>query len=102
MSQAIEQDKLAVEVTLEDRCKVEFYEARLGKADRVAQEPQPQPMRDDAPQRIGSVEIVLHQRMRAARRVTFAIELLFAGNDVHRRRSRIGAKPVRDSKGAAS
>ena len=40
--------------------------------------------------------------MRAARRIAFDIEPLLAGDDVHRRRGRIGAKAVREHEGAAA
>src|SRR5262245_36895130 len=63
MDQAIEQHKLAVEIAFEDRLEIELDETRLGKADRVAQEPQRHPIGDDTPQRIGSIQIVLNQRV---------------------------------------
>ena len=46
---------------------------------------------DDAPQHIGAIEIVLHQRVRAASVAAFPVELLIAGDDVDRAARPVGA-----------
>jgi hypothetical protein len=66
VEQAVEQDELAVAVVLDHRRQIELDVGGAREPGGVAQQPKLAAVGDEAPERAGAVQVLLHQRVRAA------------------------------------
>ena len=86
VKQAVENDKLAVGVALDNCLKVELKVGGLGEAGAVPQQAQLRPIGHHSPKGLRAVEEVLYQGVRSASvRRSSLVQSLIDGDDVDRR-----------------
>ncbi len=103
VQQSVQDDELAVEVALHHRFHVELDVRRPRHPRGIAQQPQLRAVRDEPPEAVRAVEVLLHRAVRAAPLARdLRIELAVDAHDLDGRRLRVLAGPKLDDEGLAT
>ena len=102
MGEAEQGHELAVEVARDNRLEIELDVGGLGKALAVAQQAELPAVGHDAPERVGAVEVVLDQGVRALAGIAPAVEILVVTDDMDGRSAFLVAREMGDREAAPS
>ena len=103
MHEPVEENEVAVEVSLDHAFDVELNESRLRESRGVSHESEPPAVRRQAPERVCAVEVLLNSGVGAASpRGTPLVQVLFKSDHVYRRCVRVVAEAMRNEERLAS